>query len=167
MAKEVVDSHPYGCSRPGWMGLQANWSSGRHPCQQWGWKQVRLITELQNLSGWKEPPRSPNPAFDWSARCQLEHGTDCHVHKGAFQPKVFCDLPEESSEGTDLTGNYLLLHGFLQGWFPEPATSGPIGTLMAGEGRQQDQKVQSRSRRSRGCHLLWSQSHKLHLVVRC
>ena len=31
-----VDAPPWKCSRPGWMGLWATWSSGRCPCPQQG-----------------------------------------------------------------------------------------------------------------------------------
>jgi len=33
--------HPWKCSRPGWMGLGATWSSGRCPCLwQGGWSRM-------------------------------------------------------------------------------------------------------------------------------
>ena len=38
LPREVVDVPPWKCSRPGWMGLWATWSSGGCPCpQQGGW----------------------------------------------------------------------------------------------------------------------------------
>jgi len=30
--RDAADAPPWKCSRPGWMGLWATWSSGRCPC---------------------------------------------------------------------------------------------------------------------------------------
>jgi len=38
LLREIVDDPSLQCSRPGWMGLWATWSSGRCPCPwQGGW----------------------------------------------------------------------------------------------------------------------------------
>jgi len=41
LPREAVDAPPLKCSRPGWMGLRATWSSGKCPCSwQGGWNQM-------------------------------------------------------------------------------------------------------------------------------
>lgn len=34
---------------------------------------------IKTGKGWKRPPRSPSPTFDWAPPCQLNYSTKCHV----------------------------------------------------------------------------------------
>jgi len=43
LPRDVADAHPWKCSRPGWMGLWATWSSWICPCSlQGGWNRWPL-----------------------------------------------------------------------------------------------------------------------------
>jgi len=48
LSEKVWVSPPWQCSRPGWMGLWATWSTGRCPCPwQGGWNKMIFKNSFQ------------------------------------------------------------------------------------------------------------------------
>ena len=76
---------PWQCSRPGWTGLWAAWSSGRHPCpRQRGWnKMICKVPSSLHCSMIWHVPSSPAAPCCWRLPTAQTHADVCEPPLGA------------------------------------------------------------------------------------